>query len=280
MLLRARRSAHNATQVGASLGEIGEFSFILAGLGISLGLLEDDARSLILASAMLSISLNPLLFSLAPRVQRWLQRQSPFVRALEHTTELPVAELGLRLRDHAIIVGYGRVGGLIGRALAQCGVPFAIVEQDRPLVDRLRLGGVNVVHGDAARDGVLDLAAPRHARLLVVATPDPFQARRVVELAREANPSIDIVVRTHSHAEQEYFEKLGVGRVVMGEHELALGMAHYAVMSLGHGDDRADEVVETLRHTAGDVSRVAMDVSGATAEWRSQGTAAARNALD
>ncbi len=270
MLLLAKRSAHNAVNVGASLGEIGEFSFILAGLAVSLGLLTEDARSLILAAAMLSISLNPLLFAVAPRVQKWLQKTSPQIGAVAQTTEMPVAELGLMLRDHAIIVGYGRVGSLIGRALAQCGVPFAIVEQDRQLVERLRLGGINAVYGDAARVGVLALANPAHARLIVVATPDPFQARRVVEIAREAKPTVDIVVRTHSTSEQAYFEQLGVGRVVMGEHELALGMAHYAVMSLGHGDDRADEIVQQLRGT-GRSDRLAIDISGATAEWRSAG---------
>jgi CPA2 family monovalent cation:H+ antiporter-2 len=269
MLLLAKRSAHNAVNVGASLGEIGEFSFILAGLAVSLGLLTEDARSLILAAAILSISFNPLLFALAPRAQKWLQKTSPQIGAVAQTTEMPVAELGLMLRDHAIIVGYGRVGSLIGRALAQCGVPFAIVEQDRQLVERLRLGGINAVYGDAARVGVLALANPAHARLVVVATPDPFQARRVVEIAREAKPDIDIVVRTHSTTEQAYFEQLGVGRVVMGEHELALGMAHYAVMSLGHGDDRADEVVQQLRGS-GRSDRLAIDISGATAEWRSQ----------
>ncbi len=279
MLLRARRSAHNALQVGASLGEIGEFSFILAGLAISLGLLDADARSLILAAAIVSISLNPLLFSLVPRVQRWLHSRSQFIARLEHTAELPVAEIGAIMHDHAIIVGYGRVGGTIGRALAQCGVPFAVVEQDRQLVDRLRAGGMAAVYGDAARPGVLALASARHARLLVVATPDPFQARRVVEIAREAKPDIDIVVRTHSSSEQQYFETLGVGRVVMGEHELALGMAHYAVMSLGHGDDRADEVVEQLR-SSGQSSRVVMDISGATAEWRGPPPASRPPVLD
>ncbi len=272
MLLRARRSAHNAVQVAASLGEIGEFSFILAGLAISLGLLDADARSLILAAAIMSISLNPLLFSLAPRVQRWLQDNSRFVARLEHTVEMPVAEIGVILRDHAIIVGYGRVGGTIGRALSACNVPFAIVEQDRQLVDRLRGRGMNAVYGDAARPGVLAMASSAHARLLVVATPDPFQARRVVEIAREAQPGIDIVVRTHSSSEQDYFEKLEVGRVVMGEHELALGMAHYAVQSLGHSDDTADVVIEQLR-SSGASGRVVMDVSGATAAWRSQAPA-------
>jgi CPA2 family monovalent cation:H+ antiporter-2 len=264
MLLRLRKPAHSAVQVGASLGEIGEFSFILAGLAISLGLLDEDGRSLILAGAILSISLNPLLFVAAPRVERWLGRRWQLIDAIEASSEIPVAMAGRHLRDHAIVVGYGRVGGTIGRALSQCGVPYAVVEQDRQLVDRLRDRGLCAVYGDAARPGILEQAAPAAARLLVVATPDPFQARQVVELARQANAHIDIVVRTHTSAEQAYFEQLGVGRVVMGEHELALGMAHYAVTSLGHGDDEADIIVERLRG-ADRSDRAARDVAGTTA---------------
>jgi CPA2 family monovalent cation:H+ antiporter-2 len=261
MLLRLRKPVHSAVQVGASLGEIGEFSFILAGLGISLGLLDADARSLILAGALLSISLNPLLAAVTPRVEAWLARRWHLVDAIEGPSEIPVALAGGRMRDHAIVVGYGRVGSTIGRALAHCGVPYAVVEQDRQLVDRLRECGICAVFGDAARPGILEQASPAHARLLVVATPDPFQARQVVELARAANAALDIVVRTHTSGEQAYFERLGVGRVVMGEHELALGMAHYAITALGHGDDAADAAVELLR-AEGRGERAARDVAG------------------
>ena len=261
MLLRLRKPVHSAVQVGASLGEIGEFSFILAGLAISLGLLDGDARSLILAAAMLSISLNPLLFAAAPRLERWLGQRWRFIGAIEEPSAIPVVLSARTLRDHAIVVGYGRVGGTIGRALGSCSVPFAVVEQDRQLVDRLRARGVCAVFGDAARPGILEQASPATARLLVVATPDPFQARQVVELVRAVNPTIDVVVRTHTSVEQAYFERLGVGRVVMGEHELALGMAHYAIMSLGHGDDEADRVVERLRDE-GRSDRAARDVTG------------------
>jgi CPA2 family monovalent cation:H+ antiporter-2 len=261
MLLRLRKPIHSAVQVGASLGEIGEFSFILAGLAITLGLLDGDARNLILASAILSISLNPLLFAVAPRVEAWLGRRWHLIGRLEEASEIPVALDGRQLRDHAIVVGYGRVGGLVGRALAQCDVPYAVVEQDRMLVDRLRERGTCAVFGDAARPGILEQASPETARLIVVATPDPFQARQVVERARALQPDVNIVVRTHTSAQQMYFEELGVGRVIMGEQELALGMAHYAITALGHGDDEADRVVDRLR-TRGGRLRTARDVIG------------------
>ncbi len=246
MLLRLRKSSHSALNVGASLGEIGEFSFILAGLAITLELIDADGRSLILAAAIVSISLNPLLFAAIPRVRNWLQERGRLVNAIEERSDIPV-DAGEAMHDHAIIVGYGRVGGTIGRALAERHEKFMVIEHDRVLVDRLREQGITTVYGDAARPGILEKAFPTRARLLVVATPDPFQARQVVELAREVRPDIDIVVRTHTSAEQAYFEKLAVGRAVMGERELALGMAHYALVALGHGDDAADKQVDALR---------------------------------
>ncbi len=246
MLLRLRKSTHSALNVGASLGEIGEFSFILAGLAVSLELLDADGRSLILAAAILSISLNPLLYTALPRVREWLHTRARLINAIEQPSDTPV-DADATMHDHAIIVGYGRVGGTIGRALAQRNEKFMVIEHDRVLVDRLREQGIMTVYGDAARPGILDKASPKLARLLVVATPDPFQARQVVELAREVKPDLDIVVRTHTSAEQAYFEKLQVGRAVMGERELALGMAHYALVALGHGDDVADQQVDELR---------------------------------
>lgn len=246
MLVRTRNPAHTATTVAASLGEIGEFSFILAGLAVGLGILDEEARSLVLAAALFSITLNPLLFAAIPRVEAWMHRRWRWLDALEESGGIPIVS-GQPLAQHAILVGYGRVGSTVGRALTECGIPFAVVERDRSTVDRLRTEGITAVFGDAARPGILALAAPATARLLVVTAPEPFQARQVVELARQSNPTIITVVRTHTTAEQTYLEAQRVGRVVMGEQELALGMVHYALTALGREDDVADDIVSKLR---------------------------------
>jgi CPA2 family monovalent cation:H+ antiporter-2 len=136
------------------------------------------------------------------------------------------------LRDHAVIVGYGRVGGMIGEALAAKRLPFVVIERDLRLVDVLRERGIRAIYGDASASGVLDHAGIGAAKLLVIASPDSYSARLVLDLARHANPSIDTVVRTHNDHEREHFEKAGVGRVVMGEREMALGMAEYALEKL------------------------------------------------
>jgi CPA2 family monovalent cation:H+ antiporter-2 len=137
------------------------------------------------------------------------------------------------MRDHAIVVGHGRVGGAIGEALARNGVAYVTVEQDRELVESLRARGVPAFSGDASRPGVLAQANVRQARLLVVTAPDPYKARAVITAARQMNPAIDTVVRTHSDEEREYLEGLEVGLAVMGERELARAMVEYALESCG-----------------------------------------------
>ena len=243
-----------ALTVSASLAQIGEFSFILAGLGVSLRLLPVEGQSLVVAGALLSITLNPLGFALVAPVKRWLQARPRLLDALERTeavTGLEGEAAGAgRLRDHAVLVGHGRVGGTVGEALARYGIPYVAIERDRRTVEALRKRGIPALSGDATRPGILSLAHPESARLLVVATPDPYQAREIIALARKANPDIDIVVRTHGVVEERYLEGLHVGRAVMGERELALGMAHYALLSLGRTDDEADAAVGALREAA------------------------------
>ncbi len=255
IVLAFRYPLRTALTVSGSLAQIGEFSFILASLGLSLGLLAEESQSLIVAVALLSITLNPLMFAAVRPVDRWVRAHPRLLAALERDDDS--RDLGLipeaqdHLRDHAILVGYGRVGGTVGAALTQSRIPYVAIERDRRIVEALRKAGIAAISGDATRHGILGLAHPERARLMVVATPDPYQAREVITLGRKANPTLDIVVRTHSVAEERYFEKLGVGRVVMGERELALGMAHYALLSLGRSDDEADEAVSQLRAAAG-----------------------------
>jgi monovalent cation:H+ antiporter-2, CPA2 family len=195
--------------------------------------------------------LNPLVFVAAERCEAWLQTR-PVVRARLERQGDPLARARLgadptKWRRHAVIVGYGRVGGPIGRALSEHGLPFIIVESNRWRAEELRTQGLPVVWGDAAAPGVLEAAHVEYARLLVIATPDPFQGRRILELARRVNPRIDTVVRTHREGELSYFERQGVGMAVMGERELALSMMNYALRSLGLSETRARVVVQGFR---------------------------------
>jgi CPA2 family monovalent cation:H+ antiporter-2 len=244
-----------ALTVSASLAQIGEFSFILAGLGVTLGLLPSEGRDLILAAAIFSITLNPLLFAAIDPFAGWLQQRPCLPALLERTGDRrPTAPSVLDeegLRDHAVIVGYGRVGRMIGEVLQAQRLPFVVVDHDRRLVERLRERGLHAVYGDATAAGVLNAAGIDRARLLIIATPEGFQLRRILELARKANARIDTAVRTHSVAELAYLERQGVGAAIMGVRELALGLTDYALRSLGISDDKARSIVQECR-TAGE----------------------------
>jgi CPA2 family monovalent cation:H+ antiporter-2 len=236
IVLLFRYPIATALTVSASLAQIGEFSFILAGLGVMLGLLPPEGRDLILAGALLSITLNPFVFATVEPVSRWV-RARPWLanrieRGASRLSTLPTNSRSNTLRDHAVLVGYGRVGSLIGTALAEQGVPFIVVENDLRLVESLRKKNIRAIYRDASAPGALDAAFIGDAKLIVIATPDGYQARRILELARERKPYIDTVVRTHSMHQLEHFQAQNVGRVVMGEQELARGMAEYAVQAI------------------------------------------------
>ena len=219
--------------LAASLGQIGEFSFILAALALRLGLMRPEGQSFIVAGALLSIPLNQLLFSLVEPVDRWMHSHPRLLAKLERPrTEPDLGPSDDLPADHVVLVGHGRVGSAIAETLAGRGIPYAVVERDWRIVSGLREHGVTALFGDAARPGILGQAHLERARLLIITTPDPFQTRQVLTQARQLNPAIDTVVRTHGAAEQAYLERAGVSRAVHGERELAASMARYALDTL------------------------------------------------
>ena len=251
IVLLFRYPVRTALMVSASLAQIGEFSFILAGLGMALGLLPPEGQSLILATAIISITLNPVIIGSTTAVERWLQARPRLLEALERPAgnliELPTHVHEDSLREHVVIVGFGRVGGTIGRALERQGVPYIVIERNREAVETLRERGLPVLYGDATRPGILKHAHLDRASTLVLAAPGAYHARQIILLARGVNPDIDIVARTHSEMEQRYLEKQGVSMAVMGEHELALGMTRYALRSRGVDYDQVEVIIQAIR---------------------------------
>ena len=246
VMLAFRLPVEMALTVAAGLAQIGEFSFILAGLGVTFGLLPPEGEDLILAGALLSITLNPLVLAAVGPVADWLRRR-PALRGRQGEPTTTPEPPGASLRDHAVIVGFGRVGSAIGRALEAWDLPYVAIEQDRRLVERLRDRGIPVLSGDASAPGLLADAGIDRARLLIIASPDGYQARRILELARQVAPKIDTVVRTHSETEMTYLQSQGVGLVVQGEREIALGMTGYALRSLGLSEGEARMFVQSSR---------------------------------
>jgi CPA2 family monovalent cation:H+ antiporter-2 len=238
LVLAFRYPLNTALTVGASLAQIGEFSFILAALGVSLGLLPVEGQSLILAGALISITLNGVVFTAMEPVQRWVRSKSTVARALERRDD-PLAELPATvdvetLTGHVVLVGYGRVGTRIAQAMSERGIPYVVAEQNRESVERLRAAGVHAVSGDASEAEVLIQAHVARASLLVIATPDMVKVRRMVEIARTLNPRIDTVLRSHSDEEADLMRRENLGKVFMGEHELALAMTRCVLAQTGH----------------------------------------------
>ncbi len=228
LVLAMRYPAKTALQVSASLAQIGEFSFILAGLGMTLGLLPKEGQSLILAGALISIALNPVVFVLVGSLQRWLLKHPSLAGRIalagNPLAELPAATEAKFLSGQVVLVGWGRVGKRIVEALIARGVPVVVVEQNRESVQSLRERGIAAVWGDATEPEVLVQAHIRDARALVIATPETLQVRPMSDIARTLNEGIHILVRSHNAEEAELLEQDGAGKVFVGERELADSM--------------------------------------------------------
>jgi CPA2 family monovalent cation:H+ antiporter-2 len=219
--------ASTALLVSVSLAQIGEFSFILAGLGVDLGLLPEQGRNLILAGAILSILLNPLLFAGLDMLQAWRDKHrgetEPAQPAKEEgRSREPVHPTALA--NHVVLVGHGRVGGAISEVLAENDTPLLVIETDEERLAELKARGIEVIAGNAADPEIIAAANLAAASCLLVAIPDAFEGGQVVEQARALNPQLNIVARAHSEAEYLHLKKHGASVVILGEHQIARAM--------------------------------------------------------
>lgn len=231
LVLFFRYPLNTALTVGASLAQIGEFSFILATLGLSIGLLTLEAQNLILAGALFSISLNSLLFSAVEPVQKWIRERSHLARLLERSGD-PLAMLPDEvsqdyLRDQVVIVGHGEVGRRITKTLMQDGIKVVIAEENREIVENLREKGIAAVSGSATEPGVLIQAHIQHARLLVISPMDILDIHKIVDTARILNPQIQVLVCAENKAEADLIRADHLGEVYLAKEEMAKNMSNY-----------------------------------------------------
>ncbi|MDP8924356.1 MAG: cation:proton antiporter [Chloroflexota bacterium] len=236
--------------VAAGLAQIGEFSFILAELGLSLGLLPEEGYNLILAGALLSITLNPLMFRLIGPIEGWLRRRPRVLHALQRggavagpaDEQAPIPDHG-----HVVLCGQGRVGRMIAEELERHGVPHLVVDQDRGQVERARRSGTPALHGDAADNATLRHLELDTAKMVMIAISDPIATRHIAEAARRSNPDVPIVARTHSEDERAHLSDEGV-EAVLAERELAHSMTQLALGHLSAASQ--DEQAATRGRTA------------------------------
>jgi len=242
-----------ALTISASLAQVGEFSFILAGLGVSLAILPEEGRDLVLAGAIISILLNPVLFAV---LDRWKTAHEPAEGA--EAAALPAADLPAKvaLANHAVVVGYGRVGSFAGDALIAEGVPIVVVEDNPRIVSDLKARNVAVIPGNGVLDDVMEAANLAEAQWLLVAIPEPFEASRIVRRGRDLNPALTIIARAHFDAEVAHLRELGADYVIMGEREIAKGMVEHV---------RDGGRIEAARADAAGVPAAGGEPSGAAA---------------
>jgi CPA2 family monovalent cation:H+ antiporter-2 len=239
-----RQPVGTSLTISASLAQIGEFSFILAALGVGLGILPQEGRDLILAGALISIILNPVIFQLAetirPRLEARQAARHPSIvvpnrvepdLAAAPAQSVPVAppderdeRLPTTKTQHTVLIGYGRVGGVVADGLKKQGGPFVIIEDSEKRIAAAHEAGIDVIVGNAATIASLHLANIEAATTLIVAIPNAFEAGTAVEHSRRLNPKLMIVARAHSDEEVTYLRDLGANEVIMGEREIGLGM--------------------------------------------------------
>lgn len=238
IVLAFRQPAGTALTISASLAQIGEFSFILATLGIALGILPTEGRDLILAGAIISIVLNPAIFWGAERLRPMIEGRFPHksdaarVEPAMAATDQPKPEVDTveptvhptQKTGHVILVGYGRVGSVVAEGLAAAQRPFLLIEEAEGRINAARALGFEVVVGNAASPHVLGLANVAGATTVIIAIPNAFEAGQAVEQCRKLNAGLVIIARSHSEEEEQHLIHLGANTVIMGEREIGLGM--------------------------------------------------------
>jgi len=211
------QSRETAATVTTSRAQIGEFSFILAGLGLQFGLMPEAANDLILGGAIISIMLSPLIFAISDRFGKKVK----IAEAPQQAAPAPAPK-------RVVLVGYGRVGSLIGKALDDARATYSVIEDREDLVELLTTRGIAVVPGNAISKDTMEKAGVAQADLMFVTVPDGFEAGRIVELARTLNPNVKVYARAHSDAEVEHLRAFGADLIVSGEQEIADAMIEKA----------------------------------------------------
>jgi len=234
--------------VGAGMIQIGEFSFVLAELGLGTGAISERLYSLILASAMISIILTPFIYSLTSNLSTRLI-QARVLRPLMPADAPQSVEEVAKISDHVVICGHGRVGGNVAQMLRQLQIPHVVIDLDPAVISSLRDRGIPCIYGDAGNREVLSKAGLKDAALLLIAMPDPTAARLALDHALRINPQLDVVARVHSDFELDFLRGRGASELVQPELEASIELARHTLCRLGFSEDKVQEFISNWRRT-------------------------------
>ncbi len=239
-------SARTMLVVAAGLSQVGEFTFIVGSTGVYLGLLDNDQYGLILAAAVISIIVNPVMFGLVQPAEKALRRLPALWRRLERGGPTPEA-FHEQMADHVVIVGYGRVGRHIGGVLQRLGLPFLVVEQDMPLAVELQGEGINTMFGDAANSEILHHVSLDSARALVVTVPNETTTELIVGAARLISAGTPIIARAQTEDRLDDLVRLGATHVINPELEGGLEILRYTLLTLDYSSAQIQQFIDTIR---------------------------------
>jgi CPA2 family monovalent cation:H+ antiporter-2 len=234
--------------VGTGMMQIGEFSFVLAELGLKERVISEHIYSLLLASALISIILTPLIYSLATNLStKWAQARA--LRPLTAINTPRLVEEVAKISGHVVICGHGRVGSNVAQMLRQLEIPCLVIDLDPAVISSLRDQGIPSIYGDAGSWEVLSQAGLREAALLIIAMPDPVAARLALDHARWINPQLDVVARIHSDFEGDFLREGGASELVRPELEASIELVRYTMCRLGLPEDKVQDFIGNWRRT-------------------------------
>lgn len=233
LVLAFRYPLNTALTVSASLAQIGEFSFILAGLGVHLGLLTQEGQGLILAGALISITVNPFLFKAIKPIQHWIQTRHSIAPTDTAASKFPILTNKKYLSEQVVLVGYGQVGRRIERILTKQSIPYVVIEQKINLVKQLKKRKKIGVYGDASESYVLTKARIERADMLVLTTSDMFNIRKIINTAQQLNPKIEVIIRSKNRQDAMVLKQEIPGKFFFKEHELANGISRHILARFG-----------------------------------------------
>ncbi|WP_460180494.1 cation:proton antiporter domain-containing protein [Thermodesulfovibrio sp. TK110] len=238
-----------------ALSQIGEFSFILAFTGKTIGLLNENDYQSFISASVVTMLLTPLIIRYSPSVINYLIRKSPF-KALEKTRKIKETEIVVKKSNHVIIIGFGLNGRNLARVLKESNIPYVILELNPDTVIKMKKKGEPIYYGDGTSQEILHKLGIHRAKILVIAISDPLATRKIVQIAKTLNHKIHTIVRTRFMTEIEELKKLGADEVIPEEFETSLEIFARVLHHFGVPRNQILQMIDKIRAEGYEILRL------------------------